>query len=181
MIVIDEHGTQLEGHAATTYHDAHTELVEIDPLHYVHPSQIAAEPRELRVACAAELNGMPELQEKKTNIMRQFIANISNPDYVPPVLMTEIPTSLYDQLNYLGLIPSDVRGAHVGQSDYSSKLIQPWTIFLDNPDLNYMECDVIKRILRTNTRDSRKQDLTKCKHIIDELIRQIDVKEQHDS
>jgi len=143
MTVIDHNGTQLTGHAATAYHAEHTELVEVTPfLHYVHPSQIAAE---------------------------------------PTVSMSEIPTSLYDQLNYLGLIPSDVRGTHVGQSDYSSKLIQPWTIFLGNPDLNYMECDVIKRIIRTNTRDSRKQDLTKCKHIIDELIRQIDVKEQHDS
>lgn len=99
----------------------------------------------------------------------------------PTISMSEISTELYNQLDYLGFIPSDVRSTHVGQSDYSSKLIQPWSIFLDNPELNYMECDVIKRILRTNTRDTRKQDLTKCKHIIDELIRQIDTKEQHDS
>jgi len=94
--------------------------------------------------------------------------------------MTEIPTELYNKLDYLGLIPSDERAYNVGNSDYSSKLIQPWTIFLDHPDLNYMECDVIKRILRTKSTDSRKQDLTKCKHIIDELIRQLDTKEQHD-
>jgi len=93
------------------------------------------------------------------------------------IKQTPIPTELYNRLNYLGLIPSSVRDTHVGQSDYSSKLVQPWTIFLDNPELNYMECDVIKRIIRTNTRDTRLTDLTKCKHIIDELIRQIDTKE----
>lgn len=91
---------------------------------------------------------------------------------------TPIPTELYNQLNYLGLIPSNVRATNVGKSDYATKLIQPWSIFLDNPELNYMECDLIKRIIRTKSTDTRKQDLIKCQHIIDELIRQIDVKEQ---
>jgi len=89
-----------------------------------------------------------------------------------------ISADLYNQLNYLGLIPSDVRATNVGESNYATKLIQPWTIFLSHPELNYMECDLIKRILRTKSTDSRKQDLIKCKHILDELIRQIDVKEQ---
>ena len=92
-------------------------------------------------------------------------------------LTTEIPTNLYNKLNYLGLIPSAVRDTHVGESDYSSKLIQPWSIFLDNPGLNYMECDIIKRILRSKSSDSRKLDLIKVKHICDELLRQIDIKE----
>jgi len=83
-----------------------------------------------------------------------------------------IPKKLYTKLNYLGLIPSDERSHNKGTSNYATKLIQPWSIFLDNPQLNYMECDLIKRILRTKSTDSRKLDYEKCIHILQELIRQ---------
>ena len=95
----------------------------------------------------------------------------------PGVDTTPIPTELYVQLNYLGLIPSKERSHNVGESNYATKLIQPWSIFLDNPELNYMECDLIKRILRIKSSDSRRLDYEKCQHILTELIRQLDVKE----
>jgi len=175
MTVIDEHGTKLTGHAATVYHSDHPELVEINPMKFIHPKQQSV----LRTLTAEELGLLEEMFSDDPTDLRSseaWEAGMTQDEFNS--CHKSIPTELYNQLNYLGLIPSDVRGTHVGQSDYSSKLIQPWAIFLDNPDLNYMECDVIKRIIRTNTRDSRKQDLTKCKHIIDELIRQLDTKEQ---
>ncbi len=104
--------------------------------------------------------------------MRQLIDNIANPNYVPPVRTTEIPTELYNQLNYLGLIPSTERSHNVGESDYSKQLIQPWTIMLAYKDShNYLELDIIKRMLRNKSSDTRLTDLQKCQHILDELIR----------
>ena len=93
---------------------------------------------------------------------------------------TSIPTILYNQLNYLGLIPTSEREHNIGTSDYATKLIQPWSIFLDNPQLNYMECVLIKRILRTKSTDSRKLDLEKCHHIISELLRQNELEQPND-
>lgn len=84
----------------------------------------------------------------------------------------EISKILYDKLNRIGLIPSDVNEKNIGASDYAKKLIQPWVIFNDHSNLNYQECDIIKRILRTKAGESRLLDLEKIKHIVDELIRQ---------
>ena len=39
-----------------------------------------------------------------------------------------IPKTLYDRLNYLGLIPNEVRSHNVGESDYSQHTIQPWSV-----------------------------------------------------
>lgn len=83
-----------------------------------------------------------------------------------------IPVELYNQLNYLGLIPSDIRSHNIGESDYSKQLVQPWTIMLAYKDShNYLELDIIKRILRSKSSDSRLLDYRKCQHILDELIR----------
>jgi len=91
---------------------------------------------------------------------------------------TSIPTDLFNRLNYLGLIPNDIRSGNVGQSDYATKTIQPWSIFLDNPQLTYPEADLIKRIIRHKESDSRLMDFQKCRHILDELIRVEELKEQ---
>lgn len=90
---------------------------------------------------------------------------------------THIPTELYNQLNYLGLIPTTERAHNVGASDYSKQLIQPWSIWLSYPDLSAFELDIIKRILRTKSTDSRRLDYEKCQHILTELLRQLDAKE----
>ena len=59
-----------------------------------------------------------------------------------------IPIELYNKLNYLGLIPNDVRQGNVGKSDYSKRTIQPWSIWLDY-QLNPWDADIVKRVLRT--------------------------------
>ena len=70
----------------------------------------------------------------------------------------------------------DVKSYNIGTSNYSQMKIQPWDIFEAHPDLNYWECDIIKRILRRKNGDSRLMDYQKCRHIIDFLI---DMKEKN--
>ena len=82
-------------------------------------------------------------------------------------------------LTQLGLIdPTGVRATHVGASNYSSRIIQPWSIWLDW-NLNPWDADMIKRIGRTKTEpgisaiDARIQDYQKIIHISNERIRQL--------
>ena len=90
-----------------------------------------------------------------------------------------IPKELYDKLDYLGLIPNDVRKGNIGKSDYSKRTIQPWSIWLDY-QLNSWDADIVKRILRTKDEsgmtpeEARIMDYQKIKHICDERIRQIE-------
>lgn len=86
--------------------------------------------------------------------------------------MKEISDELYERLDYLGLIPNDVRSGNVGNSDYSQHLIQPWSVWLDY-DLNAFDADIIKRVLRTKEGDSRELDYKKIIHICEERLRQI--------
>ncbi len=67
----------------------------------------------------------------------------------------------------------DIRSYNLGDSDYSKHKIQPWDIWLEY-DLNPWDADIVKRILRTKTTDSRKLDYEKIIHICKERIRQID-------
>lgn len=98
--------------------------------------------------------------------------------------MKEISDELYERLDYLGIIPNEVRSHNVGNSDYSSgeHVIQPWTIILDYK-LNYWDGDIIKRDLRTKAEEgmtmveSRIMDYEKIKHICDERIRQLKFEE----
>lgn len=68
----------------------------------------------------------------------------------------------------------DVRSYNVGQSDYSKHKIQPWDIWLEY-NLNPWDADIVKRILRTKSTDSRKLDYEKIIHICKERIRQIEL------
>ena len=92
--------------------------------------------------------------------------------------MKQISDELYERLDYLGLIPNDVRSTNVGKSDYSKHIIQPWTIWLD-ANLNPWDADIVKRILRTKDEpgmtpeESRKMDYEKIIHICQERIRQL--------
>lgn len=89
-----------------------------------------------------------------------------------------ISGDVYDQLNWLGLIPNDVRKNNIGTSDYSLHTIQPWSIWLDY-HLNPWDADIIKRILRTkkesgiSEQEARIMDYEKIIHICKERIRQI--------
>lgn len=68
----------------------------------------------------------------------------------------------------------DVRSYNVGQSDYSKHEIQPWSVWLEY-NLNPWDADIVKRILRTKSTDSRKLDYEKIIHICKERIRQIEL------
>lgn len=91
-----------------------------------------------------------------------------------------IGENLYRSFERLGLIPNEVRKGHVGQSNYSQHVIQPWSIWLDY-NLNAWDADIVKRVLRTKTepglteKESRKLDYEKIIHICNERIRQLDL------
>ena len=76
-------------------------------------------------------------------------------------------------MNYLGIIPNEVRENNVGSSNYSQHLIQPWSIILDWC-LNYWDGDIIKRTLRTKVGTPRREDYEKIIHICQERLRQLD-------
>ena len=95
--------------------------------------------------------------------------------------MKEISDKLYADLEYLGIIDDCVRSHNVGKSNYSERLIQPWTIWLSYPELTSFDHDIIKRVLRTKEGDSRRMDYEKIIHICKERIRQIDVVERYKS
>ena len=82
-----------------------------------------------------------------------------------------ITKELFDKLDKVGLIPNGTNTHNIGKSDYAKHMIQPWNVFASHPELNYWECDIIKRIMRSKDGE-RLLDLNKCVHIIDELIRQ---------
>ena len=90
--------------------------------------------------------------------------------------MKEIDDELYNKLDYLGLIPNNVRCTNVGKSNYSTHFIQPWSIWIDYPELTSFDHDIIKRILRTKEGDSREMDYEKIIHICKERIRQLSFK-----
>lgn len=89
----------------------------------------------------------------------------------------KIDYSLYKELKYLGIIhehiEKDVRSFNIGNSDYSKHLIQPWTIWLDYPELTSWDHDIIKRVLRTKKGESRISDYEKIIHICEERLRQL--------
>lgn len=87
----------------------------------------------------------------------------------------KIDDNLYNKLVYLGLIdPTGTRDSNVGTSNYSAHFIQPWAIWLDYPELTSWDHDIIKRVLRTKSTDSRRLDYEKIIHICKERIRQLD-------
>ena len=66
----------------------------------------------------------------------------------------------------------DVRNYNVGESDYSKHKIQPWDIWYQYK-LNPWDADIVKRVLRHKSTDSREQDYIKIIHICLERIRQL--------
>lgn len=75
--------------------------------------------------------------------------------------------------------PTDTRGRHVGNSDYSSHKIQPWHIW-EEYNLNGWDADIAKRLLRTKVdagmtpTEQRILDYKKIIHNCEERIRQLD-------
>lgn len=68
----------------------------------------------------------------------------------------------------------DVRTYNVGASNYSEHKIQPWDIWLEY-ELNPWDADIIKRVLRKKSTDSRKLDYEKIIHVCQERIRQLEL------
>lgn len=97
------------------------------------------------------------------------------------VHVVPISTDLFNKLNRLGLIPNDVRSGHVGKSDYSKHIIQPWSIWIDY-ELDPWDADIVKRVLRTkeepgmSTVEARIMDYDKIEHICREKKRQLSFK-----
>lgn len=90
-------------------------------------------------------------------------------------IQINIDEDLYKRLLYLGIIPdgNPCREGNVGKSDYAEHVIQPWAIWLDYPHLTSWDHDIIKRILRTKTGESKDLDYRKIQHICEERIRQM--------
>ena len=91
--------------------------------------------------------------------------------------------NLYQKLKYLGIIHNevdgiDVRSHNVGTSNYSKHIIQPWSIWLDYPELTSWDHDIIKRILRTKKGESRAVDYEKIIHDCEERLRQISIENE---
>lgn len=84
-----------------------------------------------------------------------------------------IPFNLYKQLQLLGIIDADIRNTNEGKSNYADHIIQPWSIWLDYPELTSWDHDIIKRILRVKDGDSRELDYDKIIHICNERKRQL--------
>lgn len=92
--------------------------------------------------------------------------------------MIEIDDQLANRLKQLGILDdSDTRSYNIGESNYSKHLIQPWTIWIEY-NLNPWDADIIKRVLREKSSDSRKMDYEKIIHVCLERIRQIECDEQ---
>lgn len=62
---------------------------------------------------------------------------------------------------------------HIGKSDYSRHVIQPWNIWLEY-GLNPWDADIVKRVLRTKEGEDRKLDYEKIIHVCQERIRQLE-------
>ena len=90
-----------------------------------------------------------------------------------------IDWKLYQSLKKLGIIPSEERMFNVGASNYSKHIIQPWSIWLDYPELTSWDHDIIKRVLRTKQGESREMDYTKIIHDCEERLRQLKIEKEN--
>ena len=97
-----------------------------------------------------------------------------------------IDYNLYKDLRKLGIIHDckeevDIRSFNIGNSNYSKHIIQPWSIWLDYPELTSWDHDIIKRVLRTKKGESRTMDYEKIIHDCNERVRQIKLEQEYDS
>lgn len=108
----------------------------------------------------------------------KFITELTNHKEDIRLTNITINVKLYNRLKYLGILgDSKVRNHNVGASNYSSNehLIQPWTLWLDYPNLTPFDHDILKRVLREKATDSRTLDYQKIIHICEERIRQLNL------
>lgn len=81
-------------------------------------------------------------------------------------------------LGILRTMDKSCQDYHIGKSNYSEHIIQPWHLWLDY-NLNPWDADIVKRILRTKNesglseKESRILDYQKIIHICNERLRQL--------
>lgn len=98
--------------------------------------------------------------------------------YCQTIEYAKIEKSFYDRLKLIGIIPDEVRRTNVGKSNYSDKVIQPWSIWKEY-NLNPWDADIVKRVLRTkqeyglSEKESRIMDYEKIIHVCQERLRQL--------
>ena len=88
-----------------------------------------------------------------------------------------------EHLLNLGILKSteeSCQSYHIGKSDYSRHIIQPWNIWLEF-GLNPWDADIVKRVLRTKGGEDRKLDYEKIIHVCRERIRQLEAERIEDS
>ena len=96
-------------------------------------------------------------------------------------LKAQIDWDLYNKLKLLGIVnakENNVRDHNVGNSNYSKHTIQPWSIWLDYPELTSWDHDIIKRVLRTKKGETRAMDYEKIIHDCEERLRQIEIENE---
>ena len=76
-------------------------------------------------------------------------------------------------MGILKVTENSCQNYHIGKSNYSEHVIQPWHIWQEW-NLNPWDADIVKRVLRTKEGEERKMDYEKIIHICKERIRQID-------
>lgn len=97
-------------------------------------------------------------------------------------IKAQIDWNLYQKLKFLGIIINEddnTRNHNIGASNYSKHTIQPWSIWLDYPELTSWDHDIIKRVLRTKKGESRMLDYEKIIHICEERLRQLKFSEHN--
>lgn len=87
-------------------------------------------------------------------------------------MTASIPYKIYKKLDELGMLGDDEHSYNVGFSNYSKHFIQPWHIWQEW-NLNPWDADVVKRILREKSGESRISDYKKIIHICNERLRQL--------
>ena len=99
------------------------------------------------------------------------------------IQLMKLNKSVLPHLLSLGILrntENSCQNYHIGKSDYSSRVIQPWHIWLEY-NLNPWDADIVKRILRTKDEpgmsadEARVMDYDKIIHICNERKRQLNL------
>lgn len=93
-------------------------------------------------------------------------------------MQAQINDELYTKLVAIGVIPTEndeTRSYNVGVSDYSEKVIQPWSVWQDW-NLNPWDADIVKRIGRHKDGEDEFIKYEKIIHICRERLRQLNTK-----
>lgn len=90
-------------------------------------------------------------------------------------LLMKQNSGVIPKLKNLGILKTteeNCQSYHIGKSDYSNHVIQPWHVWLEY-NLNPWDADIVKRVLRTKQGESRESDYEKIIHDCKERLRQL--------